>query len=342
MRGNPFLKQNNERSTTVNINKLRTRRIFTLVTVAAVMLVILLTVSVSALSLLIDGDANQSDYAQAHNYNFIAASADNAGSLTDENNLSNVTENMPAVGTGPVNIVLVKHGEVSKHAYFPVECSVFLKHEGIELTENDVINFSDDTVLYENMVINIGKIEYVEEVVTDIIPYDVKERSVQTIPKGTRQVVQKGANGSIERTYVSKYVNGQKIEEVLYSENIVAYPVEEIANVGVGGTITGKDGKTYNYSYYKTMEATAYTYVPGKTTTTTATGRTLEKGIVAVDPKVIPLHTKLYITGSIEYGYGEAEDTGGAIKGNIIDLAFMTYDECIQFGRRKVTVYILE
>ncbi len=342
MRGNPILKQNIERSTTVNINKLRTRRVFTLGAIAAAMLVILLTISVSALSLLIDGDSNQSEDTQAHNYNFLEISAEYTENPSDDESTLDVAQSMQAVGTGPVNVTLVKHGEVSKHSYFPVECSVFLKHEGIELAENDVINISDDTVLYENMVINIGKIEYVEDVRNSIIPYDVKECPIQTIPKGTRQVVQQGANGSIERTYISKYVNGQKIEEVLLSENTVAYPVEEVVNVGVGGTITGKDGKTYNYSYYKTMEATAYTYVPGKTTMTTATGRTLEKGIIAVDPKVIPLHTKLYVTGSIEYGYGEAEDTGGAIKGNIIDLAFMSYDECIQFGRRKVKVYILE
>ncbi len=321
----------------MNINNLRTRHMFVFSIVAAVLLVILLSISVSAL--LMDRNEDQSDDTQAHNFDFLAT-AENY-SATDDNN-SNTTQNMSAVGTGPVNITLVKHGEVSKHMYFPVECSIFLKNEGIDLAENDVLNISANTLLYENIVINIGKIEYVKEIKTDIVPYEVVECPVQIIPKGRRQVVQQGVNGSVERTYVAKYVNGQKVEEVLFSENVLDMPVEEIVNVGVGGTITGKDGKTYNYSYYKTMEATAYTYVPGKTTTTTATGRTLEKGIVAVDPKVIPLHTKLYITGSIEYGYGEAEDTGGAIKGNIIDLAFMTYDECIQFGRRKVTVYILE
>ena len=50
----------------------------------------------------------------------------------------------------------------------------------------------------------------------------------------------------------------------------------------------------------------------------------------------------MFVTGSVEYGYCEAEDTGGAIVGNKIDLAYPTYDECIQFGRRNVVVYILE
>ncbi|MBR2020829.1 MAG: hypothetical protein IJ939_00185, partial [Clostridia bacterium] len=52
---------------------------------------------------------------------------------------------------------------------------------------------------------------------------------------------------------------------------------------------------------------------------------------------------KMFITSdSWEYGLGVAEDTGGAIKGNIIDLAYMNYDTCIQFGRRQMQVYFLD
>ena len=81
------------------------------------------------------------------------------------------------------------------------------------------------------------------------------------------------------------------------------------------------------------MEATAYSGGG-----TTASGMAAAVGRVAVDPRVIPLGTRLYIEG---YGYAVAADTGGAIKGNRIDLFFETYDEAISFGRRKVTVYVL-
>lgn len=76
----------------------------------------------------------------------------------------------------------------------------------------------------------------------------------------------------------------------------------------------------------------------------TATGVKCEVGVVAVDPKVIPLKSKLYIEtadGSFVYGYCTAEDTGGAIKGNKIDLAMNTKADCFKFGRRQVKVYIL-
>jgi 3D (Asp-Asp-Asp) domain-containing protein/peptidoglycan hydrolase CwlO-like protein len=71
----------------------------------------------------------------------------------------------------------------------------------------------------------------------------------------------------------------------------------------------------------------------------TATGLRARKGLVAVDPKVIRLGTKLYIEG---YGIAIAADTGGRIKENRIDLCFDTLEECYRFGRRKIYVYLAE
>lgn len=92
------------------------------------------------------------------------------------------------------------------------------------------------------------------------------------------------------------------------------------------------------------MESTAYSSDPRDTLgggTITATGQNLLQNpmAVAVDPSVIPLGTRLYVEG---YGEAIASDTGGAIKGNIIDVHFPTYEQCIQWGRRTVTVTILD
>ena len=97
-----------------------------------------------------------------------------------------------------------------------------------------------------------------------------------------------------------------------------------------------------HFSEAKSMTATAYTAGHGGADTCTATGTTVRVGTVAVDKKVIPLGTKMYIVanGGIVYGSAVAEDTG--IRGNIVDLYYDTYQECIQFGRRGCTVYILE
>lgn len=88
-----------------------------------------------------------------------------------------------------------------------------------------------------------------------------------------------------------------------------------------------------------TMNASAYSaYDPGNSHYTFG-GTYLRKGIIAVDPTVIPLGTRVYIPG---YGYAIADDIGGAIKGNRIDMAFETHREAMQFGRQQVTVYIVD
>jgi len=87
------------------------------------------------------------------------------------------------------------------------------------------------------------------------------------------------------------------------------------------------------------MNASAYSaYDPGNSQYTSG-GTFLKKGIVAVDPGVIPLGTRLFIPG---YGYAIADDVGGAIKGNTIDIAFDSHSEALQFGRQRITVYILD
>ena len=71
----------------------------------------------------------------------------------------------------------------------------------------------------------------------------------------------------------------------------------------------------------------------------TATGIPTAPGVVAVDPSVIPLGTRLSIPG---YGTGIAADTGGAIQGNTIDLWFPTTAQALQWGRRTVTITLLQ
>ncbi len=94
-----------------------------------------------------------------------------------------------------------------------------------------------------------------------------------------------------------------------------------------------------SYSSHLTVEATAYIPSDGGGSGITATGMVAQHGVIAVDPRVIPLGTRVYIPG---YGEAIAADTGGAIRGNRIDLCMNTYREAINFGRRNVEVYILD
>ena len=87
------------------------------------------------------------------------------------------------------------------------------------------------------------------------------------------------------------------------------------------------------------MEATAYLPTDGSPEGLTAMGIPAARGVVAVDPRVIPLGSRVYIPG---YGIAIAADTGGAIRGERIDLCMETYSECMNFGRRDVQVYVLD
>ena len=109
--------------------------------------------------------------------------------------------------------------------------------------------------------------------------------------------------------------------------------VAAVASAGEG-VLSLSDGTQLSYRAVYSGTATGYTH----TGHNTATGTVPAYGTIAVDPSVIPLGTRMYIPG---YGYGVARDTGGAIKGTRIDLFFDSYAQAIRWGRRSVTIYIL-
>lgn len=109
-----------------------------------------------------------------------------------------------------------------------------------------------------------------------------------------------------------------------------------------GGVLTLPSGEALRFSKSVSMTATAYTAGYDGVGTITASGTTVHVGVVAVDPKVIPLGTRLYIiaNGGVIYGKAVAEDTG--VRGNCVDLYMDTYRQCVSFGRRGCIAYILE
>ena len=109
------------------------------------------------------------------------------------------------------------------------------------------------------------------------------------------------------------------------------------------GVLIDQDGKEVRYTRAITGECTAYC-IPGGTT---SIGLEAVRGVIAVDPDVIPYGTRMFVAspdGKIVYGYGVAGDTGGAcLAGTIIaDLCYDTIEECSIIGRRDMVLYILE
>ena len=199
-----------------------------------------------------------------------------------------------------------------------------------------------DTILTESATLQIFEVDYHVTTKTEIIPYETEIVEVSTIPYGTTKVVKKGVNGSITKTIKQKLVNGKVDGEAITSEKTTA-PIKEVVYKGVGGTFVGDDGVTYRYSHYIDVEATAYTSPKGAVT---ASGYEADTSCIAVDPRYIPMGSKVYVASDYyDCGVRYARDTGGAIKGYIIDI-FMGYDDeaqqqAIRWGRRSARVYYL-
>ena len=168
------------------------------------------------------------------------------------------------------------------------------------------------------------------------VPFGTQVINDAEMAFGAKKVEKEGVKGKDLVTYenITRPGREQKIE---LDRRRIAEPVNEIVRQGVAQSILTPDG----YVKYKKKiygEATAYTW-GGGATGHTSIGLWPKRGIVAVDPRVIPYYTKLYIPG---YGMAIAGDTGGAIVGTRIDLFMDSLHECYQWGRRGVEIYILE
>ncbi|EGO64010.1 3D domain-containing protein [Acetonema longum] len=129
---------------------------------------------------------------------------------------------------------------------------------------------------------------------------------------------------------------GEAVKKVQKAFNL---PATGQADLKVLGKLKEASAKPDQYKQALTMNASAYTSQDPNTGNYTKRGHRLRHGLVAVDPTVIPLGTRLYIE---DYGYAVADDIGSSIKGNKIDLAFENRREALIFGRRNIKVYIME
>ncbi|HEX3032534.1 MAG TPA: 3D domain-containing protein [Bacillota bacterium] len=166
------------------------------------------------------------------------------------------------------------------------------------------------------------------------IPYKVVTKQDQSLLRGAKKVLTAGVAGQGKRTVEVTIADGKEISRVVKSAVVVKAPTNQVLAVGTARTVS-RGGVPASFKSSRVLEATGYTYTGHRT----ASGKSPARGMVAIDPRLFSFGTKFYIEG---YGYAVAEDTGGAIVGNHIDLFFETKWEAQQWGRRKVRVYILE
>ncbi len=223
----------------------------------------------------------------------------------------------------------------------PITVGELLDSYGIVPDENDELNYSRETLLFNGMELDYVQIETVTVTVQEALAYRTEVHEVQTIPRGYSEVITPGEDGEVEKVISQVIADGVVREETILSERIIKPSVTCVTQTGVGGTFVGVDGVTYSYSYYVDGNATAYG--GPDFSGLTYTGVQVEIGMIAVDPDTIPLKSTVYVDCAYPgiSGIYRAEDTGSAIIDNIIDIYMgMDFTPMYAFGRRDVRVYV--
>jgi 3D (Asp-Asp-Asp) domain-containing protein len=203
-----------------------------------------------------------------------------------------------------------------------------LTERGVKLSKGDIVTPTLSTPLRNSLAVSVTVIRETSEFEDLPIPFTTIYRDESSLPQGEDRLVQEGEDGFVRREYSVVYENGEEVSRELLSEMWVM-PTDRIVAQGtavvaaavaapVAAPAAAAEGEP-KCARTLTVWATWYTAASAGGSGTTATGTNVRKGTVAVDPGVIPLGTRMYIPS---YGYGVAEDTGGAVVGNIIDLGY--------------------
>ena len=269
------------------------------------------------------------------------------------------------------NTYVITDGErVVVHTSSATDPATVLIEAGLSLGEDDTyttspgLGVSEITVQRsaepagDDLRMSAATLASSQQVYTVSIPFETKYVQDATLPEGVEKVLTAGEDGQMQCTANVSYRNGQEVDRTVLTQTVTHQPVNELIAVGTAvetqqvsgqavigdGYITLPTGETLTYSNTMQVVATAYSHLDAGCTTTTATGTNVRIGTVAVDPRVIPYGTRMFIVsndGAYIYGVSTAEDCGGAIKENRVDLYFPTKAQCFAFGRRDCTIYFL-
>lgn len=281
-----------------------------------------------------------------------------------EDNLSNNMEIRIQRGR---NISITVGDEVTEILSFSDDVENALRAAEVELRYHDLVEPARETAVTEGMNITVTPTELREKTEEVEIPFAVERIETEDLPEGETKVEISGEKGLKKVTYEEIYVEDQLYRREAVGEEIVTEPVTEVVLVGVRpktmfekaqesrlppvqspyevaeaeNTFIDMYGNEIAYKSLMNGNCTAYC-IPGGTC---STGVPAQVGVVAVNPRIIPYGTKMYITSDdVVYGYCIAGDTGGFISHGrvLVDLYYDSVDQCYDFGVRNMQIYILD
>ena len=257
-------------------------------------------------------------------------------------------------------ITILYHGKAMEVTSFGETVGELLFRLNLDVTGEDLVSHDMKALTFDGMQLWIDRMVTVSETYTTAVAHGVSYCADASVPQGTEAVLIQGSDGELLCKAQVTYVNGKEIQRNILSETMTRAPVTRIVGQGTAelpppcdseampqigdGYILLPTGEVLTYSGTDTIRATAYTHTDEGCDFDTATGTIVHRGTVAVDPRYIPYGTRMFIVsndGAYICGICVAEDCGGDIKGDRMDIYFPTYEECRQFGRRVCTIYYL-
>jgi len=214
-----------------------------------------------------------------------------------------------------------------------------LDEAGITLNPGDMVYPNLDARIISGTAIRIVRVAEKVVVTKEAVPFRTIRRPTRLLRPGKVRIAQNGAPGEKRKTMRVAFRNARPSSRQLLSEEVTIKPKDRIVLVGdrrlaSRGSYTTRRSLMMHASGYDPGPRSCGRYATGYT----ATGMKAGYGVAAVDPRFIRLGTRLYIEG---YGFAVAGDVGRAIKGHRIDLGFDSYRAAKTFGRKRVTVHIL-
>ncbi|RDY24218.1 DUF348 domain-containing protein [Romboutsia maritimum] len=237
-------------------------------------------------------------------------------------------------------ITLTVKGEDKKVSTFKTTVKELLDEKNINYSEEDKITPKLNTKLKDKMDIKIVKVLKEEKKEYEEIPFEVSLKEDKNLIKGQTEIENEGKVGKKEKVYKLIYNDGKLVEKNLSKEIISEEPVDKVVRKGIkeeimvaSREVTSRNNNSKNNGSNLSVVATAYAG-----DTITSTGTTPRWGVIAVDPRVIPYGSRVYIP---EFNMTFiAEDCGGAIKGNRIDIFMNSENQAYSWGRRTVSVNV--
>lgn len=229
-------------------------------------------------------------------------------------------------------IKIIVNDKVIITSSFKKNIKDLLDEKGIKYDNNDKITPNLNDELKDYMEINIVNVDIKEKKEYEKIPFEIIINEDDNLSKGETKIDQEGKDGEKEMIYELIYEDGKLVDKNLVSEKVVNSPTNKVIKKGIKEEIMV--ASRGNNSRQMSVVATAYA-----TGTITATGTKPKWGTIAVDQKVIPYGTKVYIP-KFNMTF-TAEDCGGDIKGNKIDIFMGSETDAYSWGRRTIDIYIL-